>query len=154
MADDDNFDIDIYGDDANHDLLQETDDGTKAEPAAPEMQSEMLRDESAHANEQDKDPMSVKQEDALNAPSGPAQAGPSLAAPGLPNAMRQQGTKRKQGEDDRATDPGASAALLISDLQWWMNEEDVRGWLDECGCEEELLEVTFNEHKVNGKSKG
>jgi hypothetical protein len=62
--------------------------------------------------------------------------------------------KRKQGDDDRPIDPGASSALLISDLHWWTNEDDVRGWANQSRCEDELVDVTFNEHKVNGKSKG
>jgi hypothetical protein len=63
--------------------------------------------------------------------------------------------KRKQGDDDdRPTDPGATAALMINDVNWWIGEEDIRGWANQSGCEDELSDVTFNEHKVNGKSKG
>ena len=43
---------------------------------------------------------------------------------------------------------------MINDVNWWISEEDIRGWANQSGCEDELVEVTFNEHKVNGKSKG
>lgn len=63
-------------------------------------------------------------------------------------------TKRKLEEDDRPVDPGATAAIMISDLNWWTTDDDVRGWLRRAGCEGEVKELTFSEHKVNGKSKG
>ena len=65
-----------------------------------------------------------------------------------------QGTKRKEGADQRTIEPGATPALLITELQWWHTDDDVRGWVNQAGCEDELIDVTFSEHKVNGKSKG
>jgi hypothetical protein len=62
--------------------------------------------------------------------------------------------KRKEGSDDRPIDPGATTALLISELNWWTTDEDVRGWANQTNCEDELKDITFSEHKVNGKSKG
>ncbi|KAL2023522.1 hypothetical protein VTK56DRAFT_2130 [Thermocarpiscus australiensis] len=66
----------------------------------------------------------------------------------------QQGVKRKEGSDDRPVDPGATTALMISDLNWWNTDDDIRGWVRQAGCEHELKDITFSEHKVNGKSKG
>jgi hypothetical protein len=66
----------------------------------------------------------------------------------------QQGQKRKESPDDRPTDPDATIALFISDLFWWTTDDDIRGLVREAGCEGELKDVTFSEHKVNGKSKG
>jgi hypothetical protein len=68
----------------------------------------------------------------------------------------QQGVKRKNegGEDDRPVDSVATTALRIAELNWWDTEDDIRGWANQCGCEDEIKEITFNEHKVNGKSKG
>ncbi|CAI4218291.1 unnamed protein product [Parascedosporium putredinis] len=68
----------------------------------------------------------------------------------------QQGVKRKGGadNDDRPVDPGATAALMLSDLNWWMTDDGIRAYAREVHCEDELKDVTFSEHKVNGKSKG
>lgn len=72
---------------------------------------------------------------------------PSTAAP-------QHGVKRKVNPDERPVDPNATNALLISDLQWWNTEDELRAWVNEANCEDELRDITFSEHKVNGKSKG
>jgi hypothetical protein len=69
-------------------------------------------------------------------------------------APQQQGVKRKEGSDDRPIDPGATTALLISELHWWNTDDDIRGWVNQAQVEDELKDVTFSEHKVNGKSKG
>ena len=65
-----------------------------------------------------------------------------------------QGVKRKSGSDDRPIDPGATSAITVSELNWWDTDDDVRGWVVHAGCEDELKDITFSEHKVNGKSKG
>ncbi|UNI24233.1 hypothetical protein JDV02_009999 [Purpureocillium takamizusanense] len=65
-----------------------------------------------------------------------------------------QGVKRKSEEDDRPVDPNATAAVMISELSWWTTDDDIRGWLRGADCETEVKELTFSEHKVNGKSKG
>jgi hypothetical protein len=64
------------------------------------------------------------------------------------------GVKRKGESDDRPTDPNSTTALLLSDLSWWNTDDEIRGWANEAGCEDELRDITFSEHKVNGKSKG
>lgn len=69
-------------------------------------------------------------------------------------APQQQGVKRKEGSDERPIDPGATTALLISDLNWWNTDDDVRGWVNQAQVEDEMKDITFSEHKVNGKSKG
>jgi hypothetical protein len=66
----------------------------------------------------------------------------------------QQGVKRKEGSDDRPIDPGATSCLMISDLSWWNTDDDIRKYIVQAGCEDELKDITFSEHKVNGKSKG
>ena len=69
-------------------------------------------------------------------------------------APQTQGLKRKDGVDDRFVDPGATTALFISELNWWITDDDIRGWANQSQCEDELEDMTFSEHKVNGKSKG
>lgn len=66
----------------------------------------------------------------------------------------QQGVKRKSEEDDRPVDQNATTAVMISELNWWATDDDIRGWITEAGCEGDLKDLTFSEHKVNGKSKG
>jgi hypothetical protein len=56
--------------------------------------------------------------------------------------------------DERQADPNATNAVLINELHWWITEDEVRGWCNQAGCEEDMRDLTFNEHKVNGKSKG
>ncbi|KOS22376.1 Cleavage and polyadenylation specificity factor subunit [Escovopsis weberi] len=65
-----------------------------------------------------------------------------------------QGTKRKSEDLDRPVDNGGTSAIMISELNWWMTDDDIRGWLRKANSEDEVKELTFSEHKVNGKSKG
>ncbi|KAF2476417.1 uncharacterized protein BDR25DRAFT_65842 [Lindgomyces ingoldianus] len=171
MADDDNFDIDIYGDDTSPDYQESnlpTGDVKQEDTSA--IQTDSLHDEPAHANGEVKSEgmdQTIKHEPSNDAASGDSHQGNGTqqisSTGGSANnqaqppkqAPRQQGMKRKQGDDDdRPLDPGASAALLMNDLHWWVNEEDIRGWANQSGCEDEVIDITFNEHKVNGKSKG
>lgn len=68
--------------------------------------------------------------------------------------QKPQSEQPQSAQDERPIDPGATTALLISDLHWWITEDDIRGWANQAACEDELKDVTFSEHKVNGKSKG
>ncbi len=175
MADEDNFDIDIYGDDPNPDYPQDkpTADAGATHQAdnLDDMMPESTVNPTSESNGPGKDVNNEHNEH--NAEHEPA---PSRAESGTPTqnqqqiastggstqghvqppkqAPIQQGVKRKEGADDRNVDPGATPALLISELNWWNTEDDIRGWANQSGCEDEMKEVTFNEHKVNGKSKG
>ena len=71
---------------------------------------------------------------------------------GAPTGPR--GVKRKETSDERHVESGATTALLLSDLHWWTSEDELRGWVNEAQAEHDLKDVSFNEHKVNGKSKG
>ncbi|KZM19698.1 uncharacterized protein EKO05_0004036 [Ascochyta rabiei] len=162
MADDDNFDIDIYGDDSYQessaqdtalpDASATNTDANSGENTAP---SEAKAGDNNAASKQEATDTAAndgaQQDSTVQQISSTGGSGHDVHR----QAPQQQGTKRKQGEDDdRPTDPGATAALMINDLNWWISEEDIRGWANQSGCEDELNEVTFNEHKVNGKSKG
>ncbi|KIY00047.1 uncharacterized protein Z520_04685 [Fonsecaea multimorphosa CBS 102226] len=155
-ADEDNFDIDIYGDgevdmdnDGNGDYKQEDEDiqlHTEAE--------EMPVAEETHANPEpeDQQPISSATTSWAKEKSGDVQSNNPDAV--LAKPIPQQGTKRKETSDERPIDHGATNALMISDLHWWTTEDDIRGWINEAGAEDELKDLTFSEHKVNGKSKG
>lgn len=166
MADDENFDIDIYGDDSGQNY-QDSSMPQATSQADAAMHNDSQANESTNANgahHAEADIMTT--EGSGGHADGDAQQGSGtqqISSTGASannqtfqkQAPQQQGTKRKLGEDDdRPMDPGATAALMINDLNWWISEEDIRGWANQGGCEDELNEVTFNEHKVNGKSKG
>ncbi|KAK5359322.1 hypothetical protein LTR11_010506 [Exophiala xenobiotica] len=155
-SDEDNFDIDIYGDgeidmgnDGNMDYKQEDEETSfavdaehvnLAEETAETKPDPEQKPTPAHAS-----PSQVKTEETQ--PNGGTTVDKPTPAP-------TQGVKRKETSDERPIDHGATNALMISDLHWWITEDDIRGWANKAGAEDELREITFSEHKVNGKSKG
>lgn len=159
-TEEDNFDIDIYGDGGEDDQNEVPEDGMKVEEASD--QTIQSTEPTSHAadrsstNEQTAT-SEVKTEDEGNDVAqkiaSTDESGPDPVQ--LPKqAPQTQGLKRKDGVDDRYVDPGATTALFVSELHWWVNDDDVRGWANQSRCEDELEDITFSEHKVNGKSKG
>lgn len=161
-SEEDNFDIDIYGDggeDYGQDVAQEETKADEKLNEAPEsIETIPTASSDLPANGQLEE-TGVKQETQYEG-SDVAQkiVSTDQSAPDpvhLPKqAPQAQGLKRKGGADNRFVDPGATSALFVSELHWWINDDDIRGWANQSQCEDELEEITFSEHKVNGKSKG
>ena len=180
-ADDDTFDIDIYGDDAEQQLPEETHEQQQEEDLYAEEDgldgnnedATQRQDSSAQAHTvaEDIDTSEVKPEQ--TSPSTEAQ--PNASKTATPQPPPQQGTKRKKSSEDddhdydtshpvvdgfavqldaRPTDPGAMPALKLADLHWWTTEDDLRAFCARASVEEELRELSFGEHKINGKSRG
>ena len=159
-VEEDNFDIDIYGDGEEDDQNEGLKDGLKEEEASEQTVQSMEPTSNAadHFSADDQPAISdVKLEgggnDVAQKIASTDQSGQDPVQ--LPKqAPQTQGLKRKDGIDDRYVDPGATTALFVSELHWWINDDDIRGWANQSQCEDELVEITFSEHKVNGKSKG
>ena len=156
-AEEDNFDIDIYGDGGDEEN-GEAEDGLKAEassdqiitpiePTASAAESSSATNQTASDIKTEHDGNDIAQKIASTDESGPDPVQLPKQAP------QTQGLKRKDGVDDRYVDPGATTALFVSELHWWVNDDDVRGWANQSQCEDELDDISFSEHKVNGKSK-
>ena len=168
-TEEDNFDIDIYGDGGEdyQENIRDTID-TKVEESA-ETKVNLLQpttakiddvnaagsstnDQATHSNIK----VEHKDEHTSDVAQKIASTDESTHDPvHLPKqAPQTQGLKRKDGADDRSIDSGATTALFLSELHWWITDDDVRGWANQSQCEDELEDITFSEHKVNGKSKG
>ncbi|KAI1478278.1 hypothetical protein F4774DRAFT_411134 [Daldinia eschscholtzii] len=150
MADED-FEIDVYGDanDANDNTANVDADDSRLDDSnnhAYENNSSITiangsnPESTTHAHNDDYE----NDQQNMDAQSSSA----------TPTQSYQQGVKRKEVSDNRPIDPGATSALLLSELQWWTTDDEIRGWIRQASCEDELKDITFSEHKVNGKSKG
>ncbi|KAJ5162187.1 RRM domain protein [Penicillium capsulatum] len=145
-TEDDNFDIDIYGD-GNEQGDYKQDDADLVldvpESAPPSHDTSAQQQQPQQPQQQSQQ----SQDPATNGDHAMPQSNTSDSTPAP------HGVKRKDYED-RPSDPDATTALMISDLFWWTTDDDIRGWVNAAAAEGELKDVTFSEHKVNGKSKG
>lgn len=137
-TEEDNFDIDIYGEG----------DGADTYTGAVKPQDSSATEQHTAAQGQD---ASASASNGTGLGSG-SQTGQTINPAHLP--PQPHGFKRERLNDDRPTDPGATAALSVSELPWWITDDEIRGWANQSQCEDELVDITFSEHKVNGKSKG
>lgn len=162
-GEDDTFDIDIYGDEGKD----------TQQPQQNDDEDNLVFDDDyaqdGYDGQQDGNQNHNGSHQEQDAPSQQAQFGDTSA-----NSQQQQkGTKRKaedDGFDDNShnikqetpsasnftqpMDPNATPALKISDLHWWTTEEDVRAFCKAADAESQLKDISFGEHKINGKSRG
>jgi len=143
-AEEDNFDIDIYGDGDGGEYQEEGQVADKHQNDGEQYQgrADLLGELSPDVN-QDK-----------NSHNAEAVDNTAMDASAPQEQSESPGLKSKEGKDERPADPNATSACYLSELQWWQTDDDIRGWANEAGCEGEVKEVTFNEQKINGKSKG
>ncbi|KAF2675537.1 hypothetical protein BT63DRAFT_41102 [Microthyrium microscopicum] len=140
MAEEDNFELDIYGDEGGQ---EEHGNNGAGQTEQSNTQAATNQNGSQNAAPTEATNNQPEEMDTTTNSASIEQTNPP-----------QQGVKRKSTADDRVVDPNASHAVQIVDLHWWITEDHVRGWCVLADSESELKEITFNEHKVNGKSKG
>ncbi|KAF2861495.1 hypothetical protein K470DRAFT_37163 [Piedraia hortae CBS 480.64] len=137
MSEEDTFEIDIYGDQPEPDQPQP---GNNAEGLQQNVHSES--EPTGDSN--------------LLQVGGHQEADASVGG---------SGTKRKappeepygdneEEYDDRPVDPSAFPALKVCELHWATSEDDLRAICASVKAEAELIDLSFGEHKINGKSKG
>jgi hypothetical protein len=164
-TEEDNFDIDIYGEggedyqEEQGQIAEQNDDYRAQSEEHADGPNAPTSSEAAAEHSADDHGGSDVQHDNGDRSQSASHAGQNdgsaLQPPHLPKqAPQTQGLKRKEGADEVPLDPGATNAILVTELPWWITDDDVRGWANQCGCEDDLEDVTFSEHKVNGKSKG
>ena len=161
MADDD-FDFEIYGDETNPDYNQESTEtangaATETPDAGAVGGEESNYDESynygSEQNQQGNGAGERGEGDTTDA-NGQQYEQNDRALNADQAGTPQQGTKRKSPTDEEPLEPGAVQALIVGELDWWVTDDVLRGWAVACAIEPQLKDVTFSEHKVNGKSKG
>jgi hypothetical protein len=164
-TEDDNFDIDIYGDGGGFNATDQGDskqEGDDIDLDIPEPVAQATTNDTSTLQTSSSSKSQIEPTHLTHPPSSSTHPTHSTHSTNGDQKMSQDqpptqdaphGVKRKEYED-HPSDPNATTALVVSDLFWWTTDDDIRGWVNKAQAELDLKDVTFNEHKVNGKSKG
>ncbi|KAK0956145.1 hypothetical protein LTR91_022529, partial [Friedmanniomyces endolithicus] len=162
-ADDDTFEIDIYGDEDQPEADPELYPAQPEQIATTDSTTGHVNGNDVHSGDDDETATLTSNTSTPHPTNGTTQTPPpqpSLkrkASDDFSTTPRQTSphpTPHSQPSDPQPLDPSALPALKLSDLHWWTTEEDLRGFCARASVEASLLDLSFNEHKVNGKSKG
>lgn len=160
-AEDETFDIDLYGDEPEGEDLAHREDqhDTQDDTHATRDSTATVQHSQNGSQELTDDGGQQSQVKSINTASTQSNSEASTTQ------SSSQGVKRKatddagenaapQQHDERPLDQGAQVSLKLTELQWWTTEEDLRYFCAQSNTEAELVEIAFGEHKQNGKSKG
>ncbi len=140
MADQEDFDIDIYGDD----LDSPQDHSSSTVAAAKNVNLPLDPGSSRPSGEV------VKAQMPFQSQSSEQLTGASESRVDLASVI----SVAQDVPDDRPVETNATSALLIHEMEWWLSDEDIRNFDSSGQGQADIKDITFSEHKVNGKSKG